>query len=838
MSFKTKRWAAWRTVRMDDHVPGIKAYQTPGAAGINTGGWAIPFGGKIVVMAYAADDKAIYCIYDPVTDAAEEVQESGAGAWRYKNPTQGDNAYWAVWRDKLLICPSDIAYYFALERFCGFDQSLQFHNPGTKYRPDASVRMCLGMGADGGELCCISFQFVGGEQSRLVRHTLGGIKVMAVDDFYWHSISGSRWYGARYMDGYWVWRHADGDVVYTKPPTGETKDDYLARGSFGGMGLSPEATRNLTPDPAGGSTWIRVTLAGGEPYWTTADNLLGGGTDRPWGGYVWEYRSQAGRGGPLSDHDLDGIDHGVTTVHGPGAGPVTRLSNGWLAGVTNVDSPTQFGVYVLDPRQPARHRRGGALAGLGTTCYVGDYAIGEDFKLRHVLPIGRNPSAAGTPPQEMRDGNIVGSRELCRRRGSAISLIRDMRLQFDGYSFGPDWWWPGENPDRTLDSTLDFFGGDPIVMGRYPDYMWGRLNPLGADVSRGLGIPVYNPNATGSDPVFRVRNNQVVTGTQAWVTPGATGYAVLRGSLYDERLCYHEVYSTLGAKPKWNARGGRIVDGKWETLVDFEDIDLPPLGEDGWTVMGLCVIPPCRSLPRGGWLVCAELYFAPWDSWEWDPGPRDLTFRNTGKGWVPATWGYVGPLQIENWSPKLYTGYDEWTRGRSDYGPAALVVFDREGNFVECLNTEDMYPPYAGSEVAVLPGGVPRLLYRVKGGGTYSDCAEGWGCYQNSSGEADFQAPLFAVYELESGGQIRPGAGAFLGFVDMNEFEQYETKAEGWRWSALAAAYETTYPKSIWSPYGRVKVREGVGGSGVTLLSPRGLSTKTGIKGVASRSER
>jgi hypothetical protein len=468
---------------------------------------------------------------------------------------------------------------------------------------------------------------------------------------------------------------------------------------------------------------------------------------------------------------------------------------------------------------------------------VGEYAIGDDLKLAHVLPLpdDRDPSAAALPPQDRQDGYIIGSRELFKRQGSGIRYVRNMKLKFEGYSFGDDWWWPGENPDHTLDTTLEFFGGAQTVMGRYPDYMWGRLNPLGEYVCRGIGIPFEDLKAQDPEPIYVVKNNQVVRGSLSWVTPGATGYTVLRGSLTDPRLCYHEAFSHLGSKPKWNARAGLVVGNTWQTLVDFEEVDMPPLGNDDWTVMGLCPIPACRSLPRGGWLVNAELYFAPWDAWEREPGARDLTFRNTGNGWVPAKPGYIGPLPIEDWSTKLLTAYDEWTLGRSDYGPAALMVFDYDGEFVECLNSETMYPPYAGSEIAVLPGTIPRLLYRVKGGGTYSDCAEGWGCYQNNSGEADFQAPLFAVYELERNGRIQVGAGAFCGFVDMNEMAKYELKAEGWRWSALGAAVDWQYPKSIWSPYGRVKVREGIGGSGVTPLSPGPYNTNTGKKGVGRR---
>ena len=99
----------------------------------------------------------------------------------------------------------------------------------------------------------------------------------------------------------------------------------------------------------------------------------------------------------------------------------------------------------------------------------------------------------------------------------------------------------------------------------------------------------------------------------------------------------------------------------------------------------------------------------------------------------------------------------------------------------------------------------------------------------------DFQAPLFAVYELERNGRIQVGAGTFCGFVDMYEMAEYETKAAGWRWSALGAAVDWEYPKSIWAPYSRVKVREGIGGSGVTLLGGNG-SGRAGVRGPGARS--
>lgn len=836
MSFKTKRWAELRTVNMDDLVPGIKAHQEPTAAGIITKGWAVPFGGKIVVMAYAADDTPIYAIYNPNNHSVEQVAESGAGAWAVDSAFHGWGASVKVWRDKyLLICPRTRGYYYASPRFCGFDAGLAFHNPAFQCGDrDRGYMSRGGIGVSGGEPCFISYQYRGSpyyDNYALVKHTLAGTSVVGEGSFYFYYHSGLAWYGMRLFENYWVWRREDGFALYTSPPR-SVEDPYLALGSFGTNWTSLDPTVSaVAPHPAGGGTWITADLPGQDQFWAQASSPLTP-SDRPWE-TAWDYRQMQDGGYSLSDHDLDGLYHDVSFPAGPGTGPITRMDNGWYCGLRSIDNPVSFVVYVLDPNQPSKQARTVRKMNLAPACFMGDYAIGDDLKLAHVLPFPdeRDPVGTSLPPQDRRDGHIIGQRELFKRVGTKIVYKRDMKLKFDGYGFGDDWWYPGENPDHTLDYTLDFFGGTRTLMGRYPDPMFGRLNPAAQDVSRGMGIPVENLLSREPYPIYTLKDSQVIDGTRSWVSPGAT-YAIFRGSLFDQRLCYHEVVAPLGSKPQWHARGGLLVGNEWHDLVNFEEIDMPALGNDGWTIAGLCPIPPCRGLKKGGWLVNAELYFAPWETWEWDPGPRDLTFRDTGNGWVPAKYGYIGPLEIEDWHPRLLTAYDEWTKGRSDYGPAALLVFDYDGEFVECLNDETMYPPYVGSEIAVLPGSNPRLLYRVKGGGTYSDCAEGWGCYQNNSGEADFQAPLFAVYELERNGHIQVGAGAFCGFVDMTEMAKYELKAEGWRWSAVGAAVDWQYPKGIWSPYGRVKVREGIGGSGVTPLSPGPYNTNTGKKGV------
>jgi len=182
----------------------------------------------------------------------------------------------------------------------------------------------------------------------------------------------------------------------------------------------------------------------------------------------------------------------------------------------------------------------------------------------------------------------------------------------------------------------------------------------------------------------------------------------------------------------------------------------------------------------------------------------------------------------------LLTGYDEWTFGRSLYGPDALLVYDNNGTLVECLNSPELYPP-DGREIVVVPGTMPRVIFRVYRYGTYSDVAEGWGQY-HGGGEHDVQAPLYACYDLEQKRTILPGAGVFRGFIEMYRVRDYSPKDAEWRWETCCPSiYDWQYPRRQWSPPGGAYVREGLGGAGITILSPGPGQGRSGIRGVGRR---
>lgn len=235
---------------------------------------------------------------------------------------------------------------------------------------------------------------------------------------------------------------------------------------------------------------------------------------------------------------------------------------------------------------------------------------------------------------------------------------------------------------------------------------------------------------------------------------------------------------------------GRINGLEWTTDVDFEQVDPPGLGETLWTV--------------------------------W----------NTGNGWVPAKYGYDGPLNNDDHHPILLTGYDEWTIGRSCYGPDALLAYDLEGNFVKCLNSLDLHAP-DGREVMVTGEASPRLIYRIYRHGRYSDFAEGYGMYHRLGSKEEIQATLYAVYDLLDGSSLGPTN--FQGFVEMYVVGDHAPQDNVWRWGVADTLYAWDSPRSLWAPPGGGYVRSGRGGGGITILSPGAGQGRSGVKGVSRR---
>jgi hypothetical protein len=373
-----------------------------------------------------------------------------------------------------------------------------------------------------------------------------------------------------------------------------------------------------------------------------------------------------------------------------------------------------------------------------------------------------------------------------------------------------------------------------------PDPGWGLLNPLGQRVDYGLGQPTLLKDAAASTLLLAPSN--LIAGTTSFVGPPPYYSSSQRAFLCSSdagpaRLLYMASAIQIGQPPFYEVRAGTVKDGAFETLLRFSSSggdSLPDLGQTSATVWSICPIPPCRALKRGGYLVGATLYFAPWaeDEWEQEPGARDATFRDSGQGWVPAVPGAIGPYPYSH-APVYLTVLDEWTAHRSLYGPDALIVLDEEGAFVECLNSEQFYPP-DGRAVLVTTESVPRVIFRIYKEGTYSDFAEAWGQYQALPDDEEIQAPLFACYELMDGkGRIVPGAGRFCGFLDMYAVGRQNST---WRWDTVAPTlYDWEYPKTQWSPPGGCYLRAGKGGLQVSPLFPASQMTRNGVRGVGQR---
>jgi hypothetical protein len=851
MSFKLKRWATLRTVNMQEFIPGIKSYKTPGGAGITTKAYSFPWQGKVIVCGYSADDESIWTVYDPQTHTISGVNTFSL-AWNTYSAFQGWQTTYKWWGNRWLMgCGLSAGYYFSTGTFFGWDESFNLVNskPPTPWHEYDILWPCSGIGSANGVDPTRLYYGVdqnGPAESALIRATMGGAgpTIVHLGSLYWDTTWGSTHFESREFGQYFGWKHDDGYALYTSPPH-DSDDPYICLGSFGSWtGNGPAASGfMLKPDGSGIIMKCNVPSLGGE-YWADITQPLIS-IEKPWQSN-WHYRQQLDGGYRLDEYDLDGLDHGVA-VGNPGNEPICFNSDlGWYVSVSTQETinPT---ILVLDPYQPAsrpavRRDRHSPPAG-----WAGEYAIRDDLALEHVLPFPdeRNPSGSGVkPPQIRKDGYIVGTKELFRQQGNKILYEKDIQIDISSYPWqDEDFWWPGADGDHVPGMMELFAGGDPTIVGRMPDYMWGMLNPLGKDIAYGLGFATES--FEGGDTTHTLKNAYRINPT-SFATPITGALSNQRRFLSgvgDDRYAYCESGTRLMAMPAWRAVVGRVNGASWTTLMDFEDVGLPGLGETNWTVWSVVSIPACSSLKKGGWLVGATLYFDPWEEndWEQTPGAREATFIyksgvDSGQGWVPARPGYVGPLMIDHHQPVLLTAYDEWTAGRSLYGPDALLVYDNDGEFVDCLNSPDIYPPN-GKEIMVVPGGIPRVIYRVYRYGTYSDCAEGWGQYHGSStSDIEVQAPMYVCYDLENHGRIQPGAGTFRGFVDMYQLRDFSTQGAAWRWqSCCPSIYDWQYPKSQWAPPGSSYVRAGLGGRSITILSPGPGQGRSAVKGVGRR---
>lgn len=841
MSFKTKRWAELRRMNLAERITGVRNTQEGGAV---TRSWVLPWQGKFIICAYDTDSVPFWCVYDPATDTlgAMNWADEYVSSWDNYSYFSGWDRRYNWWGDAFLVAqPMPNIYYMFTNVFYGWDADFNFYAPDMDVA-GKSATVPAGALCWTGEWPSVIVYSRDEVHGYLQEIPLAGEVLTHVVDtnmslLYTPSHDGMMMYQFHRFGDYWQWPYKDGEgnthwVVYGAPPRNGSEHGYLAEyeqiAQHGG--------------PAGTDSWLKVYPLGSIDFYVAREsNPFEQARDAWW--TKWQYRRAPEA--YLCEGDIDGIDHGVTAAPPQTEkGATYNAQLGWWVGVSDSDlnNPLTFTVYVLDAKPPAAMTRKGRTAFVAPAAFVGELAVADDLTLRHVLPLpgSRTPILSEAPAQEKADGHILTRAEIFEKRGNAISYLRDTLVQFAGYSFGSDWWFPGENVDHTFDGWWDVWaGGKTTIAGRWPDPMFGGLNPLGQDAKYGLGIPEEALEAEGTTPTHVVRQTGLMADTSSIAQPQTVGsfrqYRVMRGSYWDERFTYVEWGANMQEHPEFRAVAGRVVGGNWETLVDWNALGSPGLGETSWTVQSVAPIPACAPLPAGGYLVGAELYFDFWDEWEWVLGGREATFRDTGQSWIPAKAGFIGPLEIEDWEPELLGAYDEWTVNRSYYGPHALLVYDAEGNFVECLNSAEVYPP-DGREVTVLPGGNLRVMFRVQGGGVYSDSAEYWGAWHGPEIDGDIQAPLYAVYDLLNEGQFVPGMGSFRGFVDMHELAEHDTKDADWRWGAVSSTYWWDDPKNRWLPYAHCAVREAGGGTGVTLLSPAGSAAlRTGVRGRGTR---
>jgi hypothetical protein len=849
MSFKVKRWATYREVDMTDFIPGCSS-----SAGMAnpTLSYKIPHAGKILILAYTDEGDPLWTVYDPETDTTGTVYyPDNIGTWNWYSYFEGWNKAYIKWSKDLILCVSmSQALHMGGEWFYGWDSSFNFYQPDFLVSPRTNVRVsCSGPGtADGVTPNILSYQWKQGSPSTdyaIVRTTLAGSSVVySGDDIYIGTEQGVPYYGMREFGGYYSWWRDYAVVLYGGVPTDTTQGNYLASGQFGG-GWNNEAIHNRTwvRSPDSGLVYSKNTLTGGDPYWSLATSPLVDTYDDPdsWPDWdsAWDFRLLEDGSYTLNENDLDGYSHGTlgTTQGVQGCPPTFNNNLGWYVGVEEYQNGASFDVYALNPFQPSGILVPDTQMPSDPAGWVGEFAVRNDLILEHVLPFPdeRDPDGDVMPPEIRVDGTLIGSKEIYQKKGQDFDYVKDVTIDISSYpTSDPDWWWPGNDDNDYVEGFWWLFGGSPMVLGAMPDYMWGVLNPLGTNVMYGLGVATEQ---LGSEHPFKITNGQKVSGTN-WCHPDGS-YMMLRG-FADGRMSFAGYKINSGSEPSWVGQVGRIDGTSWEPEIDFSEIGYPDLGCDGWTVRSVESIPACRSLPLGGWLVGATLYFAAWSVWEWTPGSRDLQFiykdgTETGNGWVPALPGNIGPLPIDYHEPELLAAYDEWTFNRSLYGPDALLVYDHDGNFVDCLNDMTLHPP-DGRNLFVIPDTVPKIVYRVYRHGTYSDYAEGWGMWHKRTDDYEVQEPLFVCYDLEDkSGNINPGAGTYRGFVNMHRAGDYNLKDNTWRWAVPGSFDNWDYPKSVWSPPGSRMVRAGRSGRGITPLTPLGGSDKMGVKGPGAR---
>lgn len=856
MSFKIKKWGYHKLVDVRDLLPTASGYPYTDGAVPMAYSWA----GRILFLFYdsASSHQMCWAVYDPATDEWGDLQRitnpsAYNNVWVLHSYTFGDDRLYGTFGSHYLYATGLTQnYYTGTPYLYGWDADFNLTwaslgSPGFAVADGRAFDNRPGLGSDGmpARLWYVWSAWNNPPQKRaIITQSLGGAaETLAVvtygtpPELYVPTAGGSTYILGAPCGGPVSISVLSGDCgspvgnaynIYADYPTTENKCSASA-GQAQVMGCQSY----------GGGSWLYMQLPNGtnynaEPGAPLAEATLPFNT-------TWQWRRMRdGLSYALDEGDLDGSAHSVVLPslgepsYNPGDGYYTAI--GGQAGLT-------ANVYRLDPHQPAGRAVLPHTAGSAAIGWLGDYAIRPNLKVESLLPFPDKRASSGQsmPPQECADGFVLAEKEVYRRTGGALHHHKDAVIALDA-SFqtgSPDWWFPGDWLDASHHHGFwDIFAGDSdTIIGRMPDYMFGMLNPVGRDVMYGLGKP--GAWLAGDGPAFTLSSNQTLPGTSFAGPLIGSGQRRMLLSSPDgpARFYYYESTILLTQPPFWNALAGYIRKGIFETCFNLRAVTPPDLGQTSWTVWSLTPIPPCRALPRGGYLVGATLYFAPWakGAWELDPGTRDATFRDSGQGWVPAKPGADGPKTcLDRHAPVYLVAEDEWGANRSLYGPDALLVFDEHGAFVECLNSFDLYPP-DGREILVTRENPPRVIFRIYRHGTYSDYAEAWGQYHALGSNEEIQAPLYACYNLlDAQGRIGPGAGEFRGFLDMHAVGR---KGASWRWDTCAPTlYDWRYPKTVWAPPGPARVRSGRVGVGLTPLTPGPASSRAGVRGMGQRS--
>lgn len=860
--FKSKKWATLATIRATDVDPTLHSGSDPKRSHIHA------FGGKLIFLLYNAANAPVYVVYDPAEGwSGVQYPPAGIPYWDWWSGFYGNQVGYRLCGNEYLLGYGQPYGGYGQNVFFTFDQDLLLvdHTAQVTTPPGSSSLSTwpftsLGVGPDGlYARYYLQFWEIDGwiKHWRLLRLGVGSLEEIVGDTLrsdwqaWLYFNDGTRFYGNPLGDlVMWDFHGCspyEAVMIATRVPPATDHCAYV-NPAYLATNLS-----TYYYDGAGGAILQMEDLTVPRAYWAYASDPF---TEIafPWAS-GWEYRrDRDGLAYALYQNDLDGTEgHGVYRSTNTQANVEPSYNAGlglYVSSSASAGVSTQ--VRVLDPHQPSPRAVSTRLGSPKAIAWIGTWAVGKDLKLRNVLDPDSGEGATygeQTSPMDVSSGKLITRRNVFGRpKGAVRSFEQDVLVEIRGYpTSSTDWWWPGEWEDSTHYRGFWWMcadDGDPSgpVIGLMPDPSWGIYSPVGGRVDMGIG-------RAHLDLIDGVRSHYVsrsdtLSGTSGpfWLgasSGGSSGRRLL-GHPKKGKLVMSRWYVQIGSQPYAECRVGRVADGAWVEEKNLRDLPNPELGESSggtghraWNPWWAAPIPSCRVLPEGGWLVGATLYFAPWGtSWAWDAGTRDATFRSTGKGYVAAIPGADGPVSFDH-APAYFTDLDEWTHNRSTYGPDALLVYDHEWNFIECLSDHTMYPAN-GKSFVVTNEWEPRIIYETYRQSAYSDYAEAWGQIYDAPG-GQLQMPMYACYDLSDGRTVAPGAGRFHGFLDMGECAPHVNAAADFPWTALFNAYQLTFPKGYWSPTPGGLVGIGVGGRSVTPLTPGTPGSRQGTKGVSQR---